>query len=70
MTQPVSLLSDTFCGENTYLTSSLISWTDVITIWHNESYYFQYGDWPEKDEEKSVYHYTQVTCEQANVHIA
>nr|KAF6362700.1 cysteine rich secretory protein 1 [Pipistrellus kuhlii] len=53
-------ITNTFCGENTYLTSSLISWTDVIQIWYNESYYFQYGDWPKTDEKKSVYHYTQM----------
>lgn len=53
-----------------HLTSYPISWTEVIRIWHNESNYFQYGVWSSIDEDKTVDHYTQVTCELANIHTA
>lgn len=70
MTQPFPLLSDTFCGENKHLTTYPITWTDVIGIWHNESKYFEYGIWSSIDEDQTIDHYVQVTCELTNVHIA
>lgn len=69
MTQPFSLLSDTFCGENVYLASYAMSWSNVIKIWYNESKYFEYGKWMSEDDGQTVDHYTQVTCVLANRHI-
>ncbi|XP_066108661.1 cysteine-rich secretory protein 1 [Saccopteryx bilineata] len=53
-------ITNTFCGENLYLTSSLTSWSNVIKIWYNESKYFKYGQWAPMDEDKTADHYTQV----------
>ncbi|XP_073340782.1 cysteine-rich venom protein [Pagrus major] len=43
-------------GENLFYSSKPLSWTDVITAWHNEESKFTYplGDW------KTTGHYTQV----------
>ncbi|KAM8734564.1 cysteine-rich venom protein [Acanthopagrus schlegelii] len=43
-------------GENLFYSSVPLSWTDVITAWHNEVALFKYpdGDW------KKTGHYTQV----------
>lgn len=53
-------------GENLFYSSAPMSWTDVITAWHNEVALFKYpkGDW------KATGHYTQVTlacCSGTNV---
>ncbi|XP_019483684.1 PREDICTED: cysteine-rich secretory protein 1 [Hipposideros armiger] len=53
-------ITNTFCGENKQLTSYLISWSNVIEIWYNESKYFKHGEWPSEDEGKTVDHYTQL----------
>ncbi|KAM8777467.1 cysteine-rich secretory protein 1-like [Rhynchonycteris naso] len=53
-------ITNTFCGENLYLTSYLISWSNVIKIWYNESKYFKYGQWTPMNEDKTVDHYIQV----------
>ena len=70
MTQPFSLVSDTFCGENKHLTSHAISWSDVIQIWYNESKNFRYGYWSPVDDVKNAARYTQVTWGPANTRIA
>ncbi|KAG8511965.1 Cysteine-rich secretory protein 1, partial [Galemys pyrenaicus] len=53
-------ITNTFCGENMYLTSYSISWSNVIGIWYNESKYFKYGDWASAGGDKKVEHYTQI----------
>lgn len=69
MTQPFSLFSDTFCGENKHLTTYLTTWSNVIGIWYNESKYFTHGEWPSEDDDITIDHYTQVTCGVTNTHI-
>ncbi|XP_014443510.1 cysteine-rich secretory protein 1 isoform X2 [Tupaia chinensis] len=50
----------TFCGENMYLSSFPISWTNVIKLWYNESKHFNYGHWTSTDEAITTDHYTQI----------
>ncbi|XP_037376802.1 cysteine-rich secretory protein 1 [Talpa occidentalis] len=53
-------ITNTFCGENIYLTSHLYSWSNVIGIWYNESKYFNYGDWSSVGGDETIDHYTQI----------
>uniref|UniRef100_A0A8C3WEJ8 Cysteine rich secretory protein 1 n=1 Tax=Catagonus wagneri TaxID=51154 RepID=A0A8C3WEJ8_9CETA len=53
-------ITNTFCGENMYLTTDPISWSDVIRIWYSESKYFKHGEWTLTDDDVTVEHYTQI----------
>ncbi|XP_020953947.1 cysteine-rich secretory protein 1 isoform X3 [Sus scrofa] len=52
--------TDTFCGENRYLTTDPVSWSNVIRIWYSEFKYFKYGEWTLTDDDVTVEHYTQI----------
>ncbi|KAM5326214.1 cysteine-rich secretory protein 1 [Glossophaga mutica] len=46
-------ITNTFCGENKYLTPYPISWSDVIQIWYKESETFRYGYWVSVTKDKN-----------------
>uniref|UniRef100_A0A8D1VPN8 Cysteine rich secretory protein 1 n=1 Tax=Sus scrofa TaxID=9823 RepID=A0A8D1VPN8_PIG len=53
-------ITNTFCGENRYLTTDPVSWSNVIRIWYSEFKYFKYGEWTLTDDDVTVEHYTQI----------
>lgn len=61
MTLNYFLFSDTFCGENIYMSALPYSWSQVIGIWYSESKNFSYGKYVSQDL-VITHHYTQVTA--------
>ncbi|NXU45236.1 CRVP2 protein, partial [Drymodes brunneopygia] len=47
------------CGENLFMSSAPLSWSDVVQSWYNEVKDFEYGTGA-KTEDAKVGHYTQV----------
>lgn len=53
------LFSDVPCGENLFMSSAPLSWSDVLQYWYNEEKNFKYGTGA-KPKGAMFGHYTQV----------